>query len=555
MPRALGSLLAMRPPSPETLPTRAARLAALVETPPRVLVVGGGITGAGIALDLALRGVRTAVVERGDWASGTSSASSRLVHGGLRYLEQLELGLVRESCLERARLLQNAAGLVWPERFHFPLVAGGVGAVKLAAGLALYTAVSLPRRLGIPRLVGAATLARRVPGIAAAGLRGAGVYLDGATDDARLTLAVLLSAVAAGAIAVPRCEVLALENGARGVAARLRDGESGAELELRAEAAVLAGGPFADALRARAGLTGPAWLAPTRGSHVLVPRARLPTDGAVIFASPVDGRVMFLIPWPRFTAIGTTDIDADPSEVPRATRAEVRYLLDSANGLVPAAGLVEADVVATWAGLRPLLASGADPSKRSREERVEVEGRVLSIAGGKLTGYRAMAERAAARMAELLGEPARRASPTRAHRLVGAEARPVGRPSWSALGGDGRPHLGPEPLVHAWAKRYGARAGLVRDVCQRVPGGLDPLDHETLLGEVDWAVRCEDALQPSDFYLRRTDLGLGEGADTAAPAVLLRMAELRGWSPEERAGAARELQGALAHQRAWKLDP
>jgi glycerol-3-phosphate dehydrogenase len=537
------------------LPPRARRLSALVEEPPRVLVVGGGITGAGIALDLALRGVRTALFERGDWGCGTSSASSRLIHGGLRYLEQYAFGLVRESCRERARLLDNAAGMVWPERFHFPLLSGGVSRPKLAAGLLLYAAVSLPRPLGFPRLAGARALAERVPGIERLGLRGAGVYLDAATHDARLTLAVALSAQAAGATIVSRCELSALENGARGVAARLLDRVSGTELEIQADAAVLAGGPFIDLLRGRAGLGGAPWVAPTRGSHVLVPRERLPTDGAVIFPSPIDRRVMFLIPWPRYTVIGTTDLDADPALPSRATRAEVRYLLDSANGLVPRAELGEGDVVSTWSGLRPLLASGADPSQRSREERIEAEGRILSIAGGKLTGYRAMAEKAAHALCSLLGEPGPRASPTRAHRLVGALERRAERPAWSSLASDGRARLGPEPLVHAWSRRYAARAGDVRDLVTGLRDGLRPLDAETLLGEVDWAVAAEDALGPGDFALRRTDLGYGEAADAALPLVAARMEELLGWDAKAGALARAEAQQELDLRRAWKRDP
>jgi glycerol-3-phosphate dehydrogenase len=523
-----------------------------------VLVAGGGITGAGIALDLALRGVDVVLAERGDWASGTSSASSRLIHGGLRYLEQLELGLVRESCRERARLLRNAAGLVWPERFHFPVFRGGGGRAKLAAGLALYTAVSLPHPLGVPRMIGARTLGRRVPGIAADGLRGAGVYLDGATDDARLALAVVLTAMGAGATALSRCEVLALERGA-GVRARLRDRTNGEELELDLDAAVLAGGPGIDALRARAGLPGPSWVAPTRGSHVLVPRERLPTDGAVIFASPVDGRVMFLIPWPRYTVIGTTDVEAPPAELGgeeavRATRAEVHYLLDSANGLVPGAALGEEDVAGTWAGLRPLLASDADPSARSREERIAVEGRVVSIAGGKLTTYRAMAEAAAERVCALLDRPADRGGPTRALALRGALGRPVARPGWSGLAPNGLPDPGAEPLRIAWSRRYAALAPAVRRACTQSPGGERPLDPETLLGEVDWAVAREDALLPSDVLLRRTDAGYGPDADAAVGTICRRMADLLGWSDEALAAAEDDARAALARQRAWRED-
>lgn len=542
------------PPAPTPPPLRDRRVEVLEESELDVLVVGGGITGAGIALDLALRGMAVGLVERGDWAGGTSSASSRLVHGGLRYLEQGEIGLVRESCLERALLLRNAAGLVWPERFTFPVRPGGIGRLKLAAGLGLYTVVSIPRALGIPGMASARRTRRLVPGIAD-DVRGAGTYLDGATDDARLTLAVVLSAMEAGATCVPRIEYLGLERGSpHGV--RLRDHRDGTEWTSRAKRVVLAGGPFVDELRARSGLTGAAWVAPTRGSHVLVPRDRLPTDGAVIFPSPVDGRVMFLIAWPQHTCIGTTDLDAPAGGEVRATRGEVRYLLDSANGLVPGAALGEDDVVGTWAGLRPLLAAdAADPSARSREERIELEDGVLSIAGGKLTGYRSMAEKVAQRLVEDLGQGAPGPSPTREYRLVGALDAPVPRPRWCSLDAAGAPDLGREPILHAWAKRYGSRLDDVRDHCMRVQEGLRSLGGDTLLGEVDWAVRYEDALEPSDILLRRTDLAYAPRNPEDEIALLERLGELQGWGADERTAGRAELEEALGRGEAWRGDP
>ncbi len=540
------------------VPTRAQRFAELEREPPEVLVIGGGITGAGLALDLALRGLRTALVERDDWAAATSSASSRLIHGGLRYLEQFEFGLVRDSCLERGLLLRNAAGLVWPESFVFPIHRGGpTGLAKLAAGLGLYTLVSVPRVLGLPRLLSPRAVARRVPGIRANGLRGGGAYLDGATHDARLTLAVVLSAVAQGALALSRVEVRALENGRSGARVLLHDRLSGEERSLTPRAVILAGGPSTDALRALAGLpTG--WIRPTRGTHVVVERQRLPTDGAVIFPSPVDGRVMFLIPWPRFTVIGTTDLDAAADAPVRATRQEVRYLLDSANRLVPDAGLGEDDVVATWAGLRPLLSADENsPSARSREERVEREGAIYTLAGGKLTAFRSMAESLGARVASDLGRgDARRRSPTRGLRLRGAFQHASARPAWSSLDEAGRARLPREAVEPAWLRRYAALAPAVGELCQRVEAGRTALDAETLLGEVDWAVRHEDCLAARDFFLRRTDLGYGLGGRDPAvrERVLERLAAALGWTGARLALEREDLEHTLAAQHAWRSE-
>jgi len=534
---------------------RSAQLARVFD----VLVVGGGITGAGLALDLVARGLEVALIERDDWACATSSASSRLVHGGLRYLEQLDLSLVRESCLERGLLLENAAGLVRPERFVFPVHRGGpVGRAKLLAGLALYTAVSVPRLLGLPRVLGRPAVRAAIPGIRSEGLVGGGSYLDAATDDARLTLAVVTTASERGVIALSRAELTALEaSSSSGVEARVQDRLDGEERTVRARAVVLAGGPFTDELRGRAGLGGAGWLRPTRGSHITVPRRRLPTDGAVIHNSVVDGRILFLIPWPRYTVVGTTDVDAPASEPIRATREEVRYLLDSANGLVPEAELTESDVVSTWAGLRPLLADDdSAPSARSREERVARDGPVYTIAGGKLTGYRAMAEKLGARIARDLGRgDAARKSPTRAIALTGARSAPVRRPEWSTLAG-ASPRIDRDPAGTAWSMRYGSLEAEVAAVCERTEEGRRAIDATTLLGEVDWAVAKEDCLTAVDFCFRRTDVGLEpeESVRAAVPLVIGRLASVLGWNAERRLSEETALLAALDARQAWRRE-
>lgn len=534
---------------PEALPTSA-----------DVLVVGGGVMGAGIALDLAARGLRPLLIDRGDWAGATSSASSRLVHGGLRYLEQFELSLVRESCLERALLLENAAGFVWPEVFHFPVFRGDrVGRAKLLTGLWLYTALATPRALGIPKRRSKSAMLGRLPLLRTEGLIGGGSYLDAATDDARLTLAVVRTAQKSGATCRTRVELLEAEQTAAGVRASLRDHELQQDLEVTARALVLAGGPATDELRARAGLdTHTPWLAPTRGSHVIVPRERLPTDGAAIFTSAIDGRVMFLIPWPRHTIIGTTDLDADPSMPPRATGEEVRYLLDSANHLCPSAGLSGDDVVSTWSGLRPLLApkrtKGGEPSERSREERIERSGAVFTIAGGKLTGYRSAAEKLGADLTVFLDQGLKgHASPTRHLRLEGALAGRIPRPAWSRLKG-GRPR-DLDVLGIAFSARYAARAADVRSGLARDPASGERLDAITCLGELDHGVHHEDVLGLVDFLFRRTDFGLTGDAGPALERLAERLGALRGWSAERRNREVEAARSELARRAAWRTDP
>jgi glycerol-3-phosphate dehydrogenase len=523
-------------PEPPRPAPRADRWRALGEEVFDVCIVGGGVTGAGLALDLSLRGLRVAIVDRGDWCGATSSASSRLIHGGLRYLEHYEFALVRESCLERARLMRNAAGLVWPETFAFPIHKGDrVGLLKLAAGLLLYTGVSLPVPLGLPGVLGAKGLRRRLPQIDGAGLRGAGTYLDGATDDARLGLANLRTAWLAGATGLSHVEAKSIQEGAKSTAIAIEDREGAlGQQTVQARAVALCGGPFTENLRSRANLTG-SWIAATRGSHILVPREKLPTEGASIFTSRVDGRAMFLIPWPDLTAIGTTDLDADPNQPQEVTPEEVDYLLESANRLMPSAKLTRDDVVSQWVGLRPLLAAPEeDPSARSREERVVREGGIYTIAGGKLTGYRSMAEQLGARIAgDLVGEGGLpeerrsavhtgRRSPTREQRLVGALDRPVGRPAWSKPG----PHAEADLARWARERRYGRYAEQVA----RAVEGSPKLDVETHLAEVDWAWTYEDCRTADDFLFRRTDAGYRRAAEVERYRELVeqRLADLRG---------------------------
>jgi glycerol-3-phosphate dehydrogenase len=540
---------------------------------PDVIIIGGGVTGVGIALDLSARGLRPLVVDRGDWGGATSSSSSRLIHGGLRYLETFEFSLVRDSCLERALLLRNAAGFVWPEEFHVPVMRGDrVGRAKIMAGLWLYTALATPRALGLPSARSAADLMRRIPGIDAGRLKGGGSYIDAATDDARLTLAVLETAKSLGAMALSRVEAVSVVDTDTGPVTRLRDMESGAEFELKAKAVVLAGGPSTDALRSIATFangagtkTEAAWTTPTRGSHIVLPRERLPTDGAVIFTSAVNGRIMFLIPWPDHTIVGTTDIDdeqANPSGGkkpgrPHATAEEVRYLLDSANALVPASKLTTEDVVSTWAGLRPLLAApaGKGPSERSREERIERAGNIFTIAGGKLTGYRSAAEKVGNLVTTSLGMGrAGKVSPTRDLPLVGALGGPIPRPAWSRLAAGDTRVQALDPLALAWDSRYAAKGAQVRSFCAGLPGGTEPIDPRTLWGEVDWAVRHEDARGLTDFLFRRSDVGLNpkDVVQGLLGPLADRMGGILGWSDAERALQIQRAQTELDLRHRWR---
>ncbi|MBD0319958.1 MAG: glycerol-3-phosphate dehydrogenase/oxidase, partial [Gemmatimonadetes bacterium] len=343
-----------------------------------LLVIGGGITGAGVARDAAGRGLRVAMVDAGDIAHGTSSRSSRLIHGGLRYLETLDFRLVFEASAERRRLLALAPHLVHPLPFLFPVFRKGpVGRRKLQAGMWLYDGLSLFRNIARHRMLSRKAVAEAEPALRTEDVVGAALYYDASVDDARLALANARGAHEAGAAVVPHAEVVGfLRDGARVSGARVRDGIGGGVATVRARVVLNATGPWSDAVRCLADPRAKPRLRTTKGVHIMVPRERLANRNAITFRSPIDGRVMFVLPWGDFSYVGTTDTDfrGSPSDV-RADAEDVRYLLESANSIFPAAQLTDADVVSTWAGLRPLLApletdGGRSESATSREHEI-----------------------------------------------------------------------------------------------------------------------------------------------------------------------------------------
>jgi glycerol-3-phosphate dehydrogenase len=384
---------------------RAEHLRAMRDERFDLLVVGGGITGAGVALDAATRGLRVALVEAGDFAEGTSSRSSRLIHGGLRYLETGDFRLVFEALAERRRLLELASHLVHPLPFLFPLYrTGPVPFRKLQAGMWLYDLLALFRGVRRHRMLRHRAVLAAEPRLAREGLVGGAEYFDASVDDARLTLAVARGAHEAGAAVASHAAVTGFLRDDAGVVrgARVRDALTGEEMETWADVVVNATGPWCDALRRLADPDAAPRLRPTKGVHLVLDRERVGNAGALIFPSPLDGRVMFVLPWGAFTYVGTTDTDfpGDPGEA-SATDADVEYLLDSANALFPEARLTADDVLSTWTGVRPLLApergpDGVAESATSREHEIwRDDSGLVNVAGGKLTTYRVMAAQTA----------------------------------------------------------------------------------------------------------------------------------------------------------------
>jgi glycerol-3-phosphate dehydrogenase len=509
-----------------------ATLGQLAAQPADLLVIGGGINGSGIARDAAMRGLRTILVEQNDIGSGTSSHSSRLIHGGLRYLEQGEFGMVLEANRERRTLQRIAPHLVWPLPFVFPVHRGDrISRWRLAAGMMLYDVLALFRNVRPHRLLGKRGMLEAEPMLRDRGLLGGAQYYDAQCDDARLVVATARSAIHHGALVANYMAVRALERTAgRVVGAQLEDRLSGEHGVIRASVVVNATGPWADRVRRLEDAGAAPLLQPTKGIHVVVDRSRLDHREAVAFTSPIDGRVMFVLPWGNLSYIGTTDTDSsEPPDELSVGADDMVYLLRSANARFPSARLSLEDVRATWAGLRPLLRDGdRAASSRSREHAVvQGSGGMLTVAGGKLTTYRAMA-------AEVVNQAMRELRHRDGRRRYG-DARtdedplPGGETADLSQFRDRGLELGMEAAsVDHLLRHYGTEAagifnlgGADRRLFRRL---LEP--HPAIEAEVVHAVRRELAQTVEDVLVRRFHLYY-EHPEQGAPAAR-RVAELMG---------------------------
>lgn len=516
------------PPLPVAIPSRAESLAALGSHRFDVLVVGGGITGCGIARDAALRGLKVALVEKDDFASGTSSRSSRLVHGGVRYLEHGHLRLVFESSAERRRLLRLAPHLVRPLAFTWPVYAGArIPRWKLGAGLTLYDLLSLFRNVAPHRALSPDGVLGAEPALRRDGLRGGARYYDAATDDSRLTLANALGAARAGAVVVNHAEVHeVLRDGGRASGARVVDVLDGRTIDVHAKVVVNATGPWSDTFRRRSGGAAAAGVRGSKGVHVAVPRERIGNRSALTLVSPSDGRVMFVLPAGPLAIVGTTDTytTASPDDV-RASAEDVRYLLASANAFFPDARLVEADVVSAWAGIRPLVSSEAGPGAASREHAIVTgDDGVVSITGGKLTTYRIMAAQTVDAVERALQLRPRKV-PTRELPLPGGDI-----PSLAGEIAAAHRETGDGALAQHLVERYGSAWRAVWEAIARegrealVPGLA------YTMGELRWCARHEMAETLGDLLIRRTHVAF-ETRDHGR-SVAAAVARAVGWDAE-----------------------
>ena len=528
------------------------RLSGIDEGTFDAVVIGGGMAGAGVARDLALRGASVALFEKGDFASGTSSKSSKLIHGGLRYLELAEFRLVRESLREKKTLERLAPHLVRPLPFLVPVYRGSRrGLITVRIGMWLYDLLTPGKQTERFRVVPPVEALALEPSIQAADLRGAGYYFDDLLlFPERLCLENALSAARHGARVHNYCEVEEVTRGPRGLdGVRVRDLLTGQVHTARAPVIVNCAGPWVDRLRELAGVreAGARVLRTTKGIHCLLPRM---TEHAV-YLSTADDRMIFVIPWRQFSMVGTTDtdFDGDPDRL-WATREEVEYLLGAVRPALPDPRVTLDQVVYTYAGVRPLaFEEGSSASRVSRDHKVVVEGdggRFLSITGTKLTCFRSLAEEVGDRVMRALG----RGVPSRTAELtldgLDDEAGKIEARTWMdvseemAATGLSRETL--EILVETYGRGFARVLALLR----KLPDGAERLcpRNPEIVAQLHHAVREEMAVSLQDFLLRRTGIGQSPclGLD-CFESVGRRMGELAAWSP-------RRLQAELEAYRA-----
>ncbi len=550
--------------------SRADALEALAGERFDVVVVGGGITGAGTALDAASRGYSTALVERDDWAVGTSSRSSKMVHGGLRYLQNFDLGLVREALLERQLMVQLAPHLVYPTPFLIPNLGGDRRSRRLGVGLNMYdvmatTRVGQARRDRAARAaaeaywapdrhrtIDGAEVIELVPALAAREPSGAYLFYDCQTDDARLVLTVLGEAERYGAVLANGAGVTdVLEANGRADGVACVDAESGERFEVRADNVINATGVWADRIRPEEILREEdvPRISPSRGTHLALDADALPVIGAACIIPAGEERTIFALPWYGRTLVGTTDSDYEGDiSHPAPPPADLDYLLDAVNAFF-GTDFDQSDIVGAYAGVRPLISTG-DPRKSvdisRKAELYETSSGLLTITGGKLTTWRRMAKQVVDRLVERDG---RVAECRTAEVPLGMEARPEDLA--------GRGDVGSE-AIEQLAFRYGHAARTVLDLVDERPELARPIvpGRPDLLAEVVVACRLEQARSVADVLLRRTRLGLLAAPDLRGAESVRGVAELMaqelGWSAAQR---DREAEAWVEAARVEGIDP
>ncbi|MBY0217498.1 glycerol-3-phosphate dehydrogenase/oxidase [Paenibacillus illinoisensis] len=518
-----------------------------------ILVIGGGITGAGIALDAVSRGLKTALVEMQDFAAGTSSRSTKLVHGGLRYLKQFEVKMVAEVGRERAIVYENGPHVTTPEPMLLPIYTGGTfGRFSTSIGLMVYDRLAGVKRNERRTMLNAGAVSDSEPLLRREGLLGGGLYVEYRTDDARLTIEVMKEAVKRGAQAVNyvKADGFVKENG-KIIGIQATDQITGGRVQLRASKVINASGPWVDELREVDGSRQGKTLQMTKGIHLVFDGSRFPLRQAVYFDTP-DGRMVFAVPRDGKTYVGTTDtVFRDDPAQPLISEADRDYLIDAINGMFPDIQIRAEDVESGWAGIRPLIhEEGKSPSEISRKDEVWVSpSGLITIAGGKLTGYRKMAEMVvdlAAR--ELTQETGKSIGPCITKKMPISGGHVGGSAGYSVYVErkikDGVALGLHRQAAERLARTYGSNVDALYDRLPdpRVKAERHGMPQELLL-MLNYAIEEEMAVTPADFLVRRTgDLFFRiDEVRQYKSAVIQYMNDRLYWTDEQRTGYEQEL--------------
>ena len=485
---------------------RSSQLTELSEKKYDILVIGGGITGVGIALDAVSRGLSVALLEKQDFGAGTSSRSTKLIHGGLRYLKQFDFNLVKEVGRERAIVYRNAPHLVWPEKMVLPIIEGGsLGKFSTSLALKFYEWLAAVPKDDERIMYSAAETLKEEPLLEAKNLIGSAIYTEYRTDDARLVIEVAKTAACKGANALNYAKVdeFILDETNRVSGVRFSDLTTGDKGEVKAKYVVNAGGPWVDKLRSKVGGLDGKRLHLTKGIHIVFDRESLPLKHSAYF-DVGDGRMVFAVTRGASTYVGTTDTNYEGVlDRPKVLKSEVDYLLSAVNKQFNINELTIEDVRSSWAGLRPLIhEEGKSPTELSRKDEIfESETGLISIAGGKLTGYRMMAKRTVDLVCSKFENPKIRKAKcsTGKLKLSGSE---FGNGDVDALARSFESTEYDQRTVMQLAKRYGSNLSRVLDYCER--SNSDSKEDALLLAELKYCVENEMVIELSDFLIRRT---------------------------------------------------
>lgn len=475
-----------------------------------LLVIGGGITGCGIALDAALRGLKVALIEKNDFASGTSSRSTKLIHGGLRYLKQLEIKLVHDVGSERAVVHRNARHLVIPEKMLLPIIEGGsLGKNSSSLGLLVYDWLAGVKKDERRKMLNKHETAKAEPLLNTEKLIGGGLYFEYRTDDSRLTIEIAKSAFANGVLLLNYAQsTQLLYNQQKEICgAKVLDKTTNTEFEIKAKTVVNACGPWVDLLRKEDNSLKGKRLLLTKGVHLVFPYSKLPLQQAAYF-DVGDGRMIFAIPRHHITYVGTTDTVYNQNiDQPRCNKEDATYLLAAVNKIFPTAKLELKDIVSSWAGLRPLIfEDGKSASEVSRKDEIMIsDSGLISIAGGKLTGYRLMAKKIVDVVAKKLTGHAGNCN-TRNYRLAGGNFANEKEftASFKHFLQLGETHHIPPQKISEWFFRYGTHVAQLFETVHSLKHEITDKEMLLDLAELHYGIQHEMVLQLNDFLIRRT---------------------------------------------------